>query len=119
MGALCRKTGGSSYTGRRRTKDGKCDPGKYLPCAKYCSRYPCKAYFQEAGPYKRNRAGKDRSGPYEGAARRSLDPLEYPYHHTGTDHLYSQKTGLRELFLKQWCPACEVPAVFKETEKID
>ena len=61
---------------------------------------PCKAHFQEAGPYKRNRAGKDRSGPYEGAARRSLDPLEYPYHHTGTDHLYSQKTGLRELFFK-------------------
>ena len=37
---------------------------------------------------------------YEGAPRRSLDPLEYPYHHTGTDHLYSQKTGLRELFFK-------------------
>ena len=70
------------------------------------SSYACQCkkilqfFRQEAGPYKRNRAGKDRSGPYEGAARRSLDPLEYPYHHTGTDHLYSQKTGLRELFFK-------------------
>lgn len=99
-GVVPGKTGGPSYTGRCRPENSQRDPGKYLPCAKYCSRYPCKAHFQEAGPYKRNRAGKDRSGPYEGAARRSLDPLEYPYHHTGTDHLYSQKTGLRELFFK-------------------
>ena len=46
------------------------------------------------------RISRKLGGPYEGAARRSLDPLEYPYHHTGTDHLYSQKTGLRELFFK-------------------
>ena len=59
-----------------------------------------KRISRKLGLTKENRAGKDRSGPYEGAARRSLDPLEYPYHHTGTDHLYSQKTGLRELFFK-------------------
>ena len=31
----------------------------------------------------------------------------------------ARKPDCGNCFLKQWCPACEVPAVFKETEKID
>ena len=31
----------------------------------------------------------------------------------------ARKPDCGNCFLKQWCPACEVPAVIKETEKID
>ena len=31
----------------------------------------------------------------------------------------ARKPDCGNCFLKQWCPACEVPAVFKETEKMD
>ena len=81
-------------------QDGQRDPGKYLPCAKYCGGYPCKAHFQEAGAYKRDRAGKDRVGSDEDTPGRSLDSLEYPYHYFRADHLYCQKAGLRKLLFK-------------------
>ena len=94
------------------------DPGKYLPCAKYCGGYPCKAHFQEAGAYKRDRAGKDRG----------LDLMKIlPEDHwilwnihiitLGRTICTARKPDCGNCFLKQWCPACEAPAVFREIQK--
>ena len=110
------KTGRPAYTGRCGSEDCQCDPGKYLPCAKYCGGYPCKAHFQEAGAYKRDRAGKDRVGSDEDTSGRSLDSLEYPYHYFRADHLYCQKAGLRKLLLKQWCLPVK-PGSFQKYKK--